>query len=145
MKRPIRRWLLAATMLVGCGPNQAAPVATVGPHQGRMLALPDGAGFVEVVAENRPGSGRTLTPEVAAYFFGPDAQAALLPAPTDVALQVYLDEAKEMKPVALKPAPAAAAPQTPRFAATPPPGFDGTLRTGRVNATVAGRAVDLMF
>ena len=143
MRRDLLRWLTLATLVAGCGPPSQPPtVAVVGPHQGRLLPLPDGLGSVEVVAETRASSPRTAPPEVVAYFLGPDSRTPLAPPPTDVAVQVYLAEAKALEKVPLKPD-ATAGPA--RFAAVPPPGFDGIIKSGRVSARLAGRDVELPF
>ena len=141
MRRAVFGCLILPLIVAGCGgPAPSTRVATVGPHQGRLLDLPDGLGAVEVVVENKATAPKLLTPEVVAYFLGPDTQTPLNPPPADVAIQVYLAESKTLEKLPLKPDAAAA-----RFAATPPPGFDGTVRTGRITARLAGREVDLPF
>ena len=143
MRRQIHRWLIAATALTGCGPSQPASVATVGPHQGRLLTLPDGLGRAEVVTDIKGTSPRTSEPEVVVYFLGPDSQTPLTPPPTNVSIQIYLAEAKELQEVPLK-ADAKARAEA-RFAAVPPAGFDGVVRSGRVKAQLSDREIDLAF
>lgn len=86
--------LLSGVALLGCGGKPALPpmpkdTPTVGPHQGTAYALPDGLGYAEVV--NEPSASerdRAAPTAIVIYFLGPDAKAALTPAPTDVKFQV---------------------------------------------------------
>jgi hypothetical protein len=111
-----------------------------------MLKLPDDLGFAEVVVEHSGRSPRSVTPEVATYFFGPDSRGALTPPPTDVSVTLYLAESKERGTVALKPAAKAGDPASAgRFATAPPPGFDGNLAGGRLSARHSGREIDIRF
>ncbi len=139
--------LLATTPLGGCGPSPGAVGAGVAaPHRGALLRLPDNLGYAEVVAEPTSGSAKNASIELATYFLTPDAQAALTPAPTAVTLEVVLAEAKTRQavPLTLKPKANDPAGAT-RFAAIPPPGFDGVITGGKLSAQVAGRAVDISF
>jgi hypothetical protein len=132
----------------GCAkpPPPSAKTGAIGPHRGVMLQLPEALGVAEVAVEFSGNTGRSLNSEVVAYFYGPDASSALQPAPTDVTLLLYLAESKTREKLALKPAarpgdPASAA----RFAAVPPPGFDGTIPSGTLEARVNGRAISVRF
>ena len=137
-----------AAGFVGCAGTATGPANTVGlgPHRGRLLRLPDDAGFAEVVVESAGKSPKSAITEVAAYFFGPDARAPLAPPPADVAVSLYLAEAKERRTVPLKPASKDGDPASSgRFAAVPPPGFDGVIVSGRLSAKLGGRDIDVVF
>jgi hypothetical protein len=140
--------IVAAALVAGCGWSDHKPPSSsgLGPHQGRLLRLPDDLGFAEVVVEYSGKSPRSLTSEVAAYFFGPDSRGPLGPPPTDVSLTLYLAESKRRETVALKPAAKAGAPESAgRFAAVPPPGFDGLIASGKLAARHQGREIDIPF
>ena len=142
------RWIAAAALVAGCGGSDLRPPGSpvLGPHQGRLLRLPDDLGFAEVVVESSGQSPRSLTSEVATYFFGPDSKGPLIPPPTDVSLMLYLAESKKRETVALKPAAKAGAPESAgRFAAVPPPGFDGLIASGKLAARHRGREIDIPF
>jgi hypothetical protein len=66
------RWIAAAALVAGCGGSDLRPPGSsvLGPHQGRLLKLPDDLGFAEVVVESSGRSPRSLSSEVATYFFG---------------------------------------------------------------------------
>jgi hypothetical protein len=148
MKKNKLRWIAAAALVAGCGGSDLRPAGSpvLGPHQGRLLKLPDDLGFAEVVVESSGRSPRSLTTEVATYFFGPDSQGPLIPPPTDVSLMLYLGESKTRETVALKPAAKAGAPESAgRFAAVPPPGFDGLIASGKLAARHQGREIDIPF
>ncbi len=148
MKRFRSSWFVAAAIVAGCGGStpSTSNTGTVGPHRGVLLKLPDDLGFAEVVVESTGNPARSLTTEVAAYFFGPDAKAAIMPPPTDVSFLLYLAEAKARQKVAMKPALKSSDPAgTGRFVAEPPPGFDGVVTGGTLAARLGGREVVVSF
>ncbi len=111
-----------------------------------MIALPDGLGYAEVVAEPAGGTPKAPQTELAAYFLESDAKTPMATAPTAVSLEVILAEAKTRQAVPLKPSPKADTPSgNSRFAAVPPPGFDGVVTGGKLSATLGGREVVIPF
>jgi hypothetical protein len=111
-----------------------------------LIKLPGDSGFVEVVVEDTRSSPRSIAREVVAYFYGPDSKSPLSPAPTDVAVEVYLAESKTRGTIPLKPAEAAdGATVGRRFAAASPPGFDGFIRSGKLLSRHEGREFNIAF
>ena len=83
--------LLLAAPLSGCGPALPEPPPSTadapkpGPHGGTALALPEGAGYVEVINEPTPQDrSRGATTAIVAYFLAADLQAAVAAAPANV-------------------------------------------------------------
>jgi hypothetical protein len=142
-------WL--AALSAGCGgsppADPAAVVATVGPHGGRAVSLPDKKGLVEVVVEPAKGSTKANRQVVlAVYLLGPDGKSALSPAPSQVAVSVVTPQDTTAKPVSLR-AEDAAKPGTSvglRYVSDPGD-FDYDELRGDVSITIEGREVKARF
>ena len=150
--KPLRLLELALILallapLVGCGPSRSSTTeGVVAPHRGALLKLPDNLGYAEVVAEASGGTPKAPQAELAAYFLAIDAKTPMTTTPTAVSLEVILAEAKTRQSVPLKPSPKPDTPSgTGRFAATPPPGFDGVITGGKLSANIGGRDVVISF
>lgn len=75
--------LIGLGLLNGCGRPETPRLATAtGPHGGPLVALPDGAGFGEIVLES--ASSRDPRVRVVAYFLDPGLKAPMALLPTDV-------------------------------------------------------------
>src|SRR5689334_10919189 len=105
------RWIARAALLgalaaPGCGVSSPPEVggARVGPHGGPAVALPAEKGYGEVVLERGPSGKKVAAPRLVVYFLGPDLKGPLLPAPTDVRLNVITPEG-EPSTVSLAPEP----------------------------------------
>jgi hypothetical protein len=85
-------------MLVGCGggPPSTSNPGTSPPHQGNLIRIPGGQGFVEVVQKKAESPTSTMTGEVSFYFLKDD-MTPVSPAPTTGSLEVGKQK------VALKP------------------------------------------
>ncbi len=86
-------------LATGCGggsPSTSDP-GKAPPHQGNLLRLPGGKGFVEVVQKTAASTTEPMTGEVRFYFLKEDGQTPVSPAPTAGTLEVG------KKKVALKP------------------------------------------
>jgi len=76
-------------MLIGCGggrPSTSNP-GTSPPHQGSLIKIPGGQGFVEVVQKKAESPTSTMAGEVSFYFLKDD-MTPVSPAPTAGSLQV---------------------------------------------------------
>ncbi|HEV3162696.1 MAG TPA: hypothetical protein VGZ22_01550 [Isosphaeraceae bacterium] len=139
---------LAMTMS-GCGSVgvSASPdlVAATGPHGGRAVLLPGGAGYGEVVVEHdkssRPGPASA---RLVVYFLKTDLKTPLSPAPLDVRVKAVPPNG-EPATVPLTPqAKRGDAMSSGRFASAPG-NFDFDELQGDLTATVAGQTVTRPF
>jgi hypothetical protein len=125
------------------------PVVLVGPHQGTMIRLTDGKGFVELTNEP-PVTNRSSTESTSlvAYFLQPDGKSALEPAPTDVQFIVDQGRARKKGDVSAVALSADAKPDDPagsgRFASKPGR-YQLTALRGRLSAKLAGQEVSTQF
>jgi hypothetical protein len=108
-------------------------------HGGKILPLPDGKGFAELLVERGPPSkgATTGTARLLAYFYQADGTSVLAPAPSDV--KVHLGSADSGTDVTLS------AQTTPagQFASAPGQ-FSDELR-GQLELTLAGEALQAPF
>jgi hypothetical protein len=132
-----------AWLLCGCGGGESSlSQATVEPpHRGHMFALPENRGYVEIMTDREGASRGSRAPatkaRILAYFYQPDGTTAMAPPPTDVKVQIGVDDKSTV--VALAPQPKEAG----LFASEPgmyPDGF-----RGQIEAQVNGEAVKLPF
>lgn len=81
--------LLAALPLLGCEPGPPSTTATgpPPPHQGAVLELPDGEGFVEIV-QKKPASPKTPLDKELSFYFLKDMTTPLAPSPSTGTLTV---------------------------------------------------------
>lgn len=94
--------------IIGCdSPTTPAARPHIGPHHTALLALPDNAGFAEVVNEPEVTDRRAnLATAIAVYFLQADEKSALGTVPTDV--RVRLGKGRQQaETVALKSEPKA--------------------------------------
>ena len=81
--------LLAALPLVGCEPGPPSTTATgpPAPHQGSVIELPGGEGYVEIV-QKQPTSPKAPLDKELSFYFLKDMTTPLAPAPTTGTLAV---------------------------------------------------------
>ena len=91
MRRVIARTgLLIGLALAGwgCGPSNTStlPATVTATHNGTVLPLPEGQGYVELLVESdKPNAtGKGVKGRVVAYFLNKDGNGPVSPAPTDV-------------------------------------------------------------
>ena len=135
--------IVFACLLVGCGGESPIPSksALAAPHGGHMVALPENRGVVEIKSDrpSAPRGGRAPATKgrILAYFYQADGTTQMSPAPTDVKVQLGVDE--KTPPVVLAPEPKEAG----LFASEPgmyPDGF-----RGQIEAKINGEPVKAPF
>jgi hypothetical protein len=115
-------FLLGLAMGCAGGAPSTSDPGTPPPHQGNLVRLLGGKGFVEIVQKKAASPTEPITGEVSFYFLKGDGQTPIAPAPTAGTLEVG------QKKVALKPQGDALVTPSgpPLFAKTG--GVDGTLK-----------------
>lgn len=79
--------ILAGCTGCGGGLPDTSNAGTPPPHQGTLLRMPGGAGFIEIVQQKAASPKSTMTGEVTFYFLREDGKP-LTPAPTGGTLTV---------------------------------------------------------
>jgi hypothetical protein len=134
--------LLLTTALAGCGGATDRPdlTATLAPHGGAAIALPDKSGYAEVVLEQPktvpPRSGKVA---VVAYFYEPDLASPLKAAPSDVRVSVNFPGQPPQT------AGLAADPKTPGRFASPAGNLAVDPLSGEISFQARGAAVSQAF
>jgi hypothetical protein len=147
--------LVFAGVSFGCEsavPPVNAPTA-VAPHHGKIIALPENQGFVELTNEPEVSDRRNPQPtSIVAYFLQSDGKSPMSPAPTDVSLAINEGVGKDgrAKPGSTQTVPLSAEPRSDdsagagRFASTPGP-YDLEGIRGTLSAKIGGQLVSIPF
>ena len=135
--------IVPAFLLIGCGGESSMPSqsALAAPHGGHMVALPENRGVVEIKSDRPTAPRGSRTPatkgRILAYFYQADGSTRMSPAPTDVKIQLGVND--KTPPVVLAPEPKEAG----LFASEPgmyPDGF-----RGQIEAKINGEPVKAPF
>jgi hypothetical protein len=80
--------LLSASIGCGGGPPSTSDSGTPPPHQGNLVRVPGGKGFVEVVQKKAESATTPIAGEVTFYFLKDDGTSPVSPAPSTGTLAV---------------------------------------------------------
>ncbi len=81
---------LVLGILIGCGggPPSTSNTGTPPPHDGKLVKLPGGKEYVEVVQKTPASAGSPLTGELTFYFLKEDGTTPISPSPSTGTLEV---------------------------------------------------------
>jgi hypothetical protein len=143
--------LLGSLALAGCSGSSSIPATSqdrVGPHQGVLVELPDGAGYAEILnsqANDRRSSGRGRPPtQVLVYLLSPDLNSPATTTATDASVKLTLVTNQPMS-VPLEPSPEAGDPLGKNRLASKPGPYHLPDVHGELSATLDGRPFSAEF
>ncbi len=137
-------WLLASFVLgaiLGCGETPSNLTVKPAPTGGALVRLPGNHGFVAIKTENpnaaQGSKGKNRPTSIVAYFYQPDGQTLMSPAPADVVFK--LGDNDSTKAVTLTPD----SKDPNRFASAPGPYSRGIQ--GKIQAKINGESIEESF